>query len=487
MTLEELKKRFTQYKGSAELAYENAAKALDEKDFDKAKTLREEGDALLENAKSYKAQIDAMRGVSGLDIDDDPATGKATRLPFNTDEPEEPADDGDNGIKSVYKIRFGSEDSAIKAVAVDMYGKDYDQKRADQYRNFVKYIRVGEQKMTHEERASLDELIYTPDTIAQEVKAGYNVKDIMANKTDQQESILQLGGALVPEDARMTVLRRIEGKTTIRSRATVISTARDAVEFPRLDGGDSRYISGVRVTWADSEIPASATFAQTNFELGTIRIPVDVVMARTDLSLNLLEDAGLDVIGFIAEQFGSALRIDENEQFLVGRGGGKPRGILGKGTAAEPAPDDGVASVNSGNASALTGDGLIDLSYNPDAQYLENAVWVGNKATFKAIRKLKDGNGDYLWERGLQSGEPPTLLGYPFFMDEAMPSVAANTYPLIFGDLMGYYVVERVGMTIQRVQDTTTIGRNKAAIFMRRRVGGQVVLPWMLHAQKVAA
>jgi HK97 family phage major capsid protein len=486
MTLEELRKRFEQYKGSAELSYENAAKALDDKDFEKAKTLRQEGDELIEKAKEYKAQIDAMRGSEGLSIDDDSDPGgKAVRMPFNTDEPEE--EDPEDAVKSVYQIRFGSEDSAIKAVAADLYGNDYNQKRADQYRNFVKYVRVGESKMSMEERASLDELIYTPDTIAQEVRAGYDVKDIKANKTDQQESILQLGGALVPEDARMQVLRRIEGATTVRSRSTVISTARDAVEFPRLEGGNSRYISGVRVTWADSEIPASATFAQTNFELGTIRIPVNVVMARTDLSLNLLEDSGLDVIGFISEQFGSALRVDENEQFLTGRGGGKPKGILGKGTAAEPAPDDGVSEVNSGDASALTADGLIDLSYNPDAQYLQNAVWLGAKDTFKRVRKLKDGNGDYLWERGIENGEPPTLLGYPFFMDEAMPSVAANAYPLIFGDLMGYYIVERVGMTIQRVQDTTTIGRNKAAIFLRRRVGGQVVLPWMLHVQKVSA
>lgn len=496
MTREELIKKFNQLKSAAELKHEQASKSLADGNVEDATNLRGEYQELMKEVKLYKGQIEDLDDISGLDVDNDPPAtsngdSKATRLPFNTDdvddEPENDEPEPDSFNKSIYQARYGDINDATKAVARDVWGADYNEKRANQYRNFVKYVRFGESRMSHKERASLDELIYTPDVILREVKAGFTVDEIKANKADQQESILQMGGALVPDDVRMDIVQRLEGPTTVRGRATVVNTVRDSVEFPKLEGGDSQYISGIRVTWADAEIPADAEFAKTSFEVGTIKIPVDVVMARTDVSLNLLEDAGVDIVNFISTQFASALRIDENTQFLTGRGGGKPRGILGKGTLAEPAPDDGVGEVVSGESGALTADGLIDLSFEPDAQYLQDAVWLGTKSTFRDVRKLKDGNGDYLWQRGIERGAPPQLLGYDFLMDESMPDIGANAYPLVFGNLRAYYIVERVGATVQRVTDATLTGRNKAAIFLRRRVGGQVVMPWMLKVQKVAA
>lgn len=459
-----------------------ANKAVESDEFEQAEQYNTEYDEVVRKADAVKEQIKRMEKA-------EEGRKSANRLPFETtDDDPEASTEPDSFNKSIYVLQYGETNDAIKAVATEIWGKDYNEKRAKQRRNFEKYLRLGETRMSHDERASLDELIYTPDVIESEVKAGYTVQEIRSNKVDQQESVLQLGGALVPEDSRMDIVQRLEGPTSVRGRARVINTARDAVEFPKLEGGDSRYISGVRVTWADAEIPGSSTFAQTNFEMGTIKIPVHVVMARTDLSLNLLEDAGIDVVSYLGEQFASAQRVDENEQFLTGTGGGRPRGILGKRSGAEKTPEDGVSAVNSGDASAVTADGLIDLVYELDAQYLaQNPVFIGNKQTFRQIRKLKDGQGDYLWSAGLERGAPPMVLGYDYYMDEAMPDISANGYPLIFGDLMAYYIVERVGMAIERVRDTTTVGRNKAAIFMRRRLGGQLVEPWRVAAQKISA
>jgi len=72
-------------------------------------------------------------------------------------------------------------------------------------------------------------------------------------------------------------------------------------------------------------------------------------------------------------------------------------------------------------------------------------------------------------------------------MSQALPTVAANAYPFIFGDMRGYLIADRVGMTVQRVEDTDTVGKNKVAIFARRRLGGQVIMPWMFRALKVSA
>ena len=100
---------------------------------------------------------------------------------------------------------------------------------------------------------------------------------------------------------------------------------------------------------------------------------------------------------------------------------------------------------------------------------------------------MKDGNGDYLWTKGLLPGEPAGLLNYPFLEDEGMPAVAANSYPILFGDWGGYLIVDRVGMTFDRVEDTTTKGQNTVAVFGRRRYGGKLVEPWRFVAMKVSS
>jgi HK97 family phage major capsid protein len=235
------------------------------------------------------------------------------------------------------------------------------------------------------------------------------------------------------------------------------------------------------------EIPSSATVADTNPTFGMLRVPVHTVMARTDISRNMLEDSAFDILEIMAQLFSEAMAIDEDNKFISGRGSGEPRGILGAGTTATPAPETGVGEQNSGSASALVADGLFNLYYALHSQYRGNAMWVGARNTHRDIRKLKDGNSRYLWEDSLKLGEPPTLLGAPVAEAESLPAVAANAYPLIFGDMLGYLIVDRVGMEIRRVEDSTTVGQNKVALYARRRLGGQVIEPWRFQAQKVSA
>jgi HK97 family phage major capsid protein len=467
--VEELQKRI-------DVALADAATAIEGDDFAKATDLHNSVEGLKEQRDTVQKQLDLLPKEEKAPE----PTGKAATIPFATDEPSEEAEE-DSFAKGVYTIRFGDVDEAVKAVAKDLYGKDYMEKRANQMGAFAKYLRTGEQN------SALNELIFTPDVIKSEVRAGYSVAEIKANKAVQQEGSLELGGALVPEDFRLEVIRRLMGMTIVRGRARQINTVRDKVEFPSLEGGDSRHTSAVRVTWVD-EVPSSATGAQTNATFAMLNIPVHTVMARTDLSRNLLEDAGVDVVSLIAELFSEEMALDEDEKFLIGTGGGTPKGVLGNRSGAEYSPYTGVGVVNSGAAAALTGDGLIDLVYDLDAQYRSGAVLVGTKGTHKMVRKLKDGNGDYLWERGLKLGEPPTLLGYAFYENEVLNEVLANTHPIVFGDWgRGYLIADRVGMTVERIIDTDTVGKNKVAIFARRRLGGQVIRPYAFRAQKVSA
>ena len=490
MNLKQLIKLFNDHKSAASLELDKANKALEAGDmeaYEAAKAVVEEHRTKM---TAYKEQIDNIKSIDGMDVEEEeeeketPPT-KAARVPFE-EEDEEEEEGEDNVIKSVTYLRYGDTPDALNVIMKDIYGPAYNEKREAQKGAFSKYLRYGESRLRADEVASLSEIVLTPESIKYDVKSGLSVADLKANKTVQQESSLELGGFLVPEDWRADLIKRLMGQTAVRGRARQITTTRDSVEWPKLEGGDDTHTSAVRMTWVD-EVPSSATGAQTNFTLGSIKIPVHTVMARLDVSRNLLEDSAIDVPALVNELFSEEMALDEDQQFLIGTGGGRPRGILGDRDGEAYVPQDGIDAVNSGAAAALTADGLIDLVYELAAQYLAGSVMIGAKSTFAAIRKLKDGNGDYLWQRGLEKGAPPMVLGYDYLMNEQIQSVAAERHPLLFGDLRGYMIVDRVGMTVERVMDTDTVGKNKVAIFARRRLGGNVIEPWRLCAQKVAA
>jgi len=113
------------------------------------------------------------------------------------------------------------------------------------------------------------------------------------------------------------------------------------------------------------------------------------------------------------------------------------------------------------------------------SQYRNTAIHVMNRTTQRDVRKLKDGDGRYMWQPGLVAGQPATLLGFGVYESESIDSIAANARVIIFGDWKnGYIIVDRVGMTVERVSDTTTVGQNQVALFGRRRYGGNCVGPW---------
>ena len=187
--------------------------------------------------------------------------------------------------------------------------------------------------------------------------------------------------------------------------------------------------------------------------------------------------------------FAEAMAVDEDAQFLTGTGAGRPYGVLGdRANGAQNSPVTGVTDVNTGSASAVTADGYIDLVYSLPAQYRANAVHILARTTIRDSRKLKDGDGRFVWQPGLVAGQPQTLAGYPVYESENMDTIAANAYIDIFGSWRdGYIIADRVGMTVERVKDTTTVGTNQVALFARRRLGGQVVAPWAFSALQCSA
>lgn len=389
-----------------------------------------------------------------------------------------PPDAGQEAMKSIYTIRYGSDETATDAVLMDLHGASYKQQRLAQWQAFTRYLRNARQEPDSTDHKLLKQVILTPDVALDAIKQGIEVKTM---KDVMVEAVDTLGGYIVPVDFNTDVIRRLQGFAVMRGRARTMTTSRDRVELPKLTGGDIQYPTNVRVTWVD-ETPTAGT-ADTNLTWGVEAINVHTVMAETFLSRNLVEDAAFNIVNELTQSFAESAAIDEDNRFLTGNGVGVPQGIIPGGTA----PLTGVSTANTGHATELTWDGLIDLLYSIGSQYRNNATWIMERLTVAEIRKLKAGTGEYLWEPDQQVGQPANLMGFPVLEQETMPSIAAGTYPILFGDPRGYRIVDRVGMSVERYLDSSTARINQVIYIMRRRLGGQLVEPWRWAAQLVSA
>ncbi len=135
-----------------------------------------------------------------------------------------------------------------------------------------------------------------------------------------------------------------------------------------------------------------------------------------------------------------------------------------------------IAAVVNGHATNVSTDMLIKLMYAMPAQYRNAGTWGMNSTTLATIRTLKDGQGNYLWQPSFQAGQPETILGRPVLDLPDMPDVAANAFPILFGDFSGYRIVDRIGLSIL-VNPYLLATNGITRIHATRRVGGGVLQP----------
>lgn len=298
------------------------------------------------------------------------------------------------------------------------------------------------------------------------------------------------GGFLVPGDYHVELIKKIATVATVRANARVAQTSRDIAKWPRVKyTTDDKYTSGVRMTWTGESPSSSTVHRVTDPVFGTYSVPVHTAMASMPISNDLIEDSAFDIIGISQDMIGEAFGLGENSAFWVGSGLGQPQGITSQ------VDGDGPASVVSGSSSSIVASGVVDTAYALPAQYERNAKWYFAKATEKVIRSLRSdsgagaGTGDYLWPIVNQGGNfgvaPRELLGFPTIRDEFVPAIAASAYPVIFGDLMGYLVLDRVGLSVQRLGEVYAES-NVQVLLARKRVGGQLVEPYRVKAMKIS-
>ncbi len=265
------------------------------------------------------------------------------------------------------------------------------------------------------------------------------------------------GGYLVPDEFEKTLIEALEEENIFRKLATVIKTSSGDRKIPVVASKGS-------ASWVDEEglIPESDdSFGQVSigaYKLGTL----------IKVSNELLNDSVFNLEAYISKEFGRRCGAKEEEAFFNGNGTGKPTGIL-------DATYGAITGVTTDAVDKITADEIIDLFYSLKAPYRKRAVWVLNDSTVKAIRKLKDGNGNYLWQPALTEGTPDTILGRPVYTSAYMPSIAASARTVIFGDLSYYWVADRQGRTFKKLSElyATT---DQTGFMATQRVDGKLIL-----------
>lgn len=270
------------------------------------------------------------------------------------------------------------------------------------------------------------------------------------------------GGYLVPTDMSSRIITKIYETSNLRQFATVETIGGKELEIPR-DEGEFGFGGWVGETTAPSETSTS--------QLGVSKIFAHEMFAEPRVTQNMLEDAGLDIEAWVANKVAEKFGRIESTAFHTGNGVNQPRGILtyGNGTT-----NGTIEQVVSGGATSLTSDAFYNLVFQLKDYYTQNARFLMKRTTVRDVAKLRDGQGNYLWQMGdFKAGVPSTILGFEVSRDEDMPTVAADSLSVAFGDFAAAYtIVDRLGITLLR--DNLT-AKPYVKFYNRRRVGGDVV------------
>lgn len=247
-------------------------------------------------------------------------------------------------------------------------------------------------------------------------------------------------------------------------------------------------VAGAGFEW----IGETDTRNQTNTpDLAEVAPTFGMASAKPQASEESLDDLFFDVENWLIASVAETLAQGEGAAFVSGNGTKKPTGFLAGPTPVTTADASRAFGtlqyIASAQAAAMptSADIFLDLIYSLRARYRRNAQWVTNKLVLSAMRKYKDTTNQYLWQPSLVNGQPDSFMGYPVTEAEDMPVVAANAFPLAFGDFKeGYLIADRVGMRITR-DEITTPGFVK--FYVRKRVGGKLRNTQAIKLLKIAA
>ncbi len=348
----------------------------------------------------------------------------------------------------------------------------------------------GEMKEETEYREAFFDWVRDPKDHAKQKKAQEAAKGLQTKrvemgleKRETHTSTLtgSAGGLALPKVVEQQILRVGVDASPMRQLATVRTVGTTAYsELIDIGGANFQWV-GEEDTRDKTDTPSLHPVEPT-FGMGS---------AKPQASEESLDDLFFNVESWLVDSAREAIMEGEAAAFINGNGTKKPTGFLA-GTAPVATDDDTRAFgtlqfITSGQAAALPTDfdPYLELTYALRKRYRANASWLGSKAVFESMRKVKNADGDYMWQPTTAAGQPDRFAGYTVYEDENMPDVAANALPLAFGDFkQGYLITDLVGLRVTR-DEITEPGWVK--FYVRKRVGGIVRNTQAIKLLKIAA
>ena len=265
------------------------------------------------------------------------------------------------------------------------------------------------------------------------------------------------GGYLVPDEYERTLVEALEEENIFRQMAKVIKTSSGDRKIPVV-------ASKGTASWIDEE----GAYPESDDSFGQVSIGAYKLGTMIKVSEELLNDSVFDLQSYISREFARRIGAKEEEAFFTGDGKGKPLGVLAATGGAE-------TGVTAASATAVTADELMDLYYSLKSPYRKKSVWVLNDSTIKAIRKLKDNNGQYLWQPSPTAGAPDMILGRPIKTSAYMPAIAAGAKTIAFGDFSYYWIADRQGRSFKRLNELFA-ATGQVGFLASQRVDGKMIL-----------
>lgn len=290
-----------------------------------------------------------------------------------------------------------------------------------------------------------------------------------------QADVAASGGALtMPEEFRAQLIQFVNNLLFMRQLGTVLNTNAQSLGFPSLenDPADANWTGELSIGTEDSTMSFGKRMLTPHDLAKSIKI-----------SRNLLRESAINVEALVNERLSYKFAVTEEQAFMTGTGAQQPLGVFVAHAAGITTGRDTSAA----SQTAIAADDLINTKYSLKAQYMMSSSlrWIMHRDTVKAVRKLKDGNGQYLWQAGIGS-TPDSILEVPYVMSEYAPNTfTSGLYVALIGDLKNYWIADGMQMEMQRL-DELYAATNQVGIVGRRKVDAMPVLAEAFARLKLA-
>jgi HK97 family phage major capsid protein len=309
---------------------------------------------------------------------------------------------------------------------------------------FVSWLRGGVDALTTEQRQFVAER-----------RRQTQIQGAMSTTTPSE------GGYLVPTDFAATLLEEMKAFGGMRSVATVIRTDNGVdIEWPTVDATSQEgEIVAENATVTTQEVTFGVkTLGAFKYSSKDIAVPFE-----------LLQDSRIDLEAYIRRLLAERIARITNRHFTVGAGTTEPQGAV-------TASAQGKVGAN-GQTTSVTYDDLVDLEHSVDPAYRESGSvrWMFHDQTLKVLKKLKDADDRPLWLPGISSGEPATILNYPYTINQNMPQMAANAKSILFGDFSKYMIRDVMSVMLFRMTDSAFTRKGQVGFLAFSRHDGALI------------